>query len=93
MKRAVSPLVATVILLLSAIIIGTVVMNWGMDYIEELTKIKPAATSPVSPIGIGSICTEDPLLILQTRYARGEITTAKYLEMKALITNTPLNSS
>jgi flagellin-like protein len=34
-KKAVSPLVATLLLIVFAIALGTVVMNWGRAYIEE----------------------------------------------------------
>ena len=34
-KRAISPLVATILLIAFAIALGLVVMNWGRSYIEE----------------------------------------------------------
>lgn len=92
-KKVMSPLVATIILLVCAILLGTVVMNWGRDYINDLTNIEPIATSPVTPVDVRAICTDDPFIILQTRYVKGEITTAKYLEIKAILTNTDINSS
>jgi len=93
MKKVMSPLVATIILLACAIVLGTVVMNWGREYIDDLTQIEPAASSSITPVDVQQICTEDPLIILQTRYARGDITTNKYLEIKAILENNNINSS
>jgi len=69
-------------------------MNWGKDYIESLSQIEPAKESPAAPGSIQQICLpDDPFTILQARYANGEITTAKYLEMKAVLTGSAINSS
>jgi len=93
MKKALSPLVATFILLACAILLGTMVMGWGRDYIEGLSSIEPTGISPSSGLSVESICVGEPLLILQTRYASGELQTAKYLEMKAILTGSAFNSS
>lgn len=98
MKKALSPLTATVMLLAFAILIGIIVMNWGRDYVKVWSGIEPTPPSPESPVLQGMCGAENPLIILQTRYAKGEISTPKYLEMVAIITSTtpkeiPVNSS
>ena len=37
-KKAVSPLIATVLLIAFAIALGAVVMNWGSDYVKKTVK-------------------------------------------------------
>lgn len=37
-KKAVSPLIATVLLIAFAVSLGVVVMNWGRDYVETTAK-------------------------------------------------------
>ncbi|MBR9690381.1 hypothetical protein GOV08_01725 [Candidatus Woesearchaeota archaeon] len=37
-KKAVSPLIATVLLIAFAVALGAVVMNWGKDYVETTAK-------------------------------------------------------
>ncbi len=45
-KKAVSPLVATVLLIVFSLILGTVTMNLGKAYIEGITDLEPTKTSP-----------------------------------------------
>ncbi len=49
-KKAVSPMVATILLIAFAIALGAVVMNWGKGYIEEKAEFVQggAATAPAS---------------------------------------------
>ena len=42
-KRAISPLVATILLIAFAIALGLVVMNWGKSYIEEKAEFTAGA--------------------------------------------------
>jgi flagellin-like protein len=70
-KKAVSPLVATILLIAFAIALGAVVMNWGRGYIEEKAEfvqggaaVEPAdchsiAFSILDVGGSPQICTED----------------------------------
>ena len=37
-KKAVSPLIATVLLIAFAVALGAVVMNWGRSYVETTAK-------------------------------------------------------
>lgn len=76
-KKAVSPLVATGLLIIFAIVIGIVVMNLSKSYVEK--------------IGVEQEETEEapgecsPLLELQLRYVRGEITKEEYLGIKEIL--------
>mgnify|MGYP002640765241 CR=1 FL=1 len=44
-KKAVSPLVATILLIVFSLILGTVTMNLGKAYIEGITEIEPSGAS------------------------------------------------
>ena len=41
-KRAVSPLVATILLIVFSLILGTVTMNLGKTYIEDIATLSPS---------------------------------------------------
>ena len=43
-KKAVSPLVATVLLIVFSLILGTITMNIGKAYIEGINDIEPQET-------------------------------------------------
>lgn len=87
-RGALSPLVATILLVVFALVIGTITMNWGRSYVE---KMKEEAAGPkissfesTVVISIGDIDT--PLKKLQIRHITGEITEEEYIkEEKALI--------
>jgi len=70
-KKGLSPLVATILLVLFALILGTITMNWGKAYVEKLPE-KPTA----------SIEEGEPLQIVEIRYAKGEITKEEFTEIK-----------
>ena len=76
-KRAISPLVATVMLIAFAVALGAVVMNWGKGYIEE-TKIAPQGQveltppSPSSPT-VTTPCEQDIKIQLLTISGRPDI--------------------
>ena len=40
-KKAVSPLVATILLIIFSLILGTITMNIGKAYIEGISEIEP----------------------------------------------------
>ena len=41
-KRAVSPLIATILLIVFSLILGTITMNLGKAYIEDITEVGAA---------------------------------------------------
>ncbi len=56
-KRAISPLIATVMLIAFAVALGAVVMNWGKGYIEESGIIPEGSIEMAPPSGAASEAT------------------------------------
>lgn len=92
-KKALSPLVATILLVVFALVIGTITMNWGRSYVE---KIKEEPEQEISSfdsaviIGVKDINTppnEAPLKKLQIQYITGEITKEEYLAKEKTLIN------
>ncbi len=75
-KKAVSPLIATFLLLVFSIALGSVVMSWGKGYVEQAAA--PEVT--VKQAAEKSIFEE-----LDQRFARGEITQEQYNELKKVL--------
>ena len=75
-KKALSPLIATIILVVFALVVGAITMSWGKSYVggisEEETKTEDIVIDP------NYIDTE--LKELQLDYITGKITLGKYLE-------------
>lgn len=84
-KRALSPLLATMLLLVFALIVGTITINWGKAYVEQIPEEpKIGVFDNAVVININDINT--PLKELQIQYITGEITKQEYIEReKALI--------
>jgi len=74
-KKALSPLVATVLLVIFALVIGTITMNWGKAYVEKAGDEKAPASILVR---VSSL--DDPLKVLQIKYITGEISKEEYFE-------------
>lgn len=85
-KRALSPLLATMLLLVFALIVGTITINWGKAYVEQIPEEpKIGVFDNAVVININDI-QSDPLKKLQVQYLTGEITKQEYIEReKALI--------
>ena len=79
-KKAVSPLVATLLLVVFAIALGSVVMSWGKAYVESATEVSEVSIKDVEKV---SIFEE-----LDQRLAKGEITQAQYDELKKILHKT-----
>lgn len=77
-KKALSPLIATIILVVFSLIVGTLTMNWGKSYVEKISleEEKPAISGTIV-INADSIDT--PLKELQVEYLTGKITLQQYL--------------
>jgi hypothetical protein len=85
-KKALSPLVATLLLVVSALVLGAVTMTWGKAYVEveEEIEVESEVESAVI-ISIKDI--DDPLKDLQIDYITNRITKEEYLEQeKELLT-------
>jgi len=78
-KKALSPLVATLLLLAFALVIGTATMNWGRSYIEKIEE-EPQEYAPLQSAVIISIeDIDNPLKELQIKYITDQISQEEYL--------------
>ncbi len=93
-KKGISPLIATILLIAFALIIGAVTMNWGKAYAEkseEPNKDSPSGNgfvidNAVMIINYDKI--DSPLKELQLKYLTGRISQDEYLkEEKAIVEN------
>ena len=82
-KKALSPLVATVLLVIFSLAIGTITMNWGKNYVEKinLQEQKDEPRTGTLIVNYRDIDTE--LKELQIRHILGEISQSQYLEQEA----------
>ena len=84
-KKGLSPLVATLLLVVFALAIGTITMNWGKSYVEKIKEGAPGAEMGNSLV-INLKDIDTPLEELQLKYLTGKITQEEYLRQeKALI--------
>ncbi len=74
-KKAISPLTSTIILVVFALVIGTITMNWGKSYVEKLED-KP---ENLGMITINLEYVDTPLKQLQINYITDKITLDDYL--------------
>jgi len=82
-KKALSPLMATVLLVVFALVIGTVTMNVGKSYVEKeiVSESKEDTESFQSAIVISiDDFLGDELKELQIKYITGKITKEEYFE-------------
>ncbi|MBI2137962.1 hypothetical protein HYU13_00075 [Candidatus Woesearchaeota archaeon] len=84
-KRAVSPLVATLMLVIFAVAIGTVTMNWGKTYVESI-KTDPSIGQKEQLIVIGIEKINTPLKKLQVDFLLGKISEQEYFVQQQKIT-------
>ncbi|MBW2974327.1 hypothetical protein KY366_01285 [Candidatus Woesearchaeota archaeon] len=86
-KKALSPLIATLLLVVFALVIGTITMNWGRLYIEKI-KTEPQAAEAVDSAVIISIKDiNTPLKELQLQHITGRITEKEYIEKENVLLN------
>ena len=84
-KRALSPLIATILLVVFALVIGTITMNWGRSYVERI-KEEPEQGFLESAVIISIKDIDTPLKELQIDYITGKISEQEYIAReKALI--------
>ena len=84
-KKGLSPLVATLLLVVFALVIGTATMNWGKAYVDKIGEEPEKKISASIVIDISSL--DDDLKLLQIRYISGDITKEQYLEEEAKLVN------
>jgi len=75
--KGLTPLVATFLLVIFAIGIGAVAMNWGKAYVD---KINEEAEEPPTAIVINPAVLDDPLKKLQVQYITDSISKEEYLK-------------
>lgn len=81
-KRALSPLIATVLLIAFAIALGAIVMGLGKNYIKSISaELQPAQSVEICKEGV----TSDPLKELQIQYINDRISRLDYLSEEKLI--------
>ena len=77
-KKALSPLIATILLVVFALIVGTATMNWGKSYVEEVPEQNVESSFGTSiVISIDSL--DNPLKKLQIMYIADKLTLEEYL--------------
>ena len=85
-RRALSPLIATLLLVVFALVIGTATMSWGKEYVqnletlEEKTQISTTITIPTNNINT-------PLKEIQIKHLIGEYTEEQYYAEEANLKN------
>jgi len=81
-KKAVSPLVATVILIGFAVTLGAVIMNLGRNYVEKIPETHEREQLSCEGTSV------EPLKNLMVSYIEGEITKEEYAQKeKALLSS------
>lgn len=75
-RKALSPLIATIMLVVFALIIGTATMKWGESFVKAS---EPVQQEQVLTAGNKIIVVDTPLKQLQLRFLYGEITEDEYL--------------
>ena len=75
-KKAMSPLIATVILVVFALTIGIITMSYGKDYVNRLQTDDQSS----EPVVIPASMINTDLKSLQLEYIQGKITLDLYLE-------------
>ena len=86
-KRALSPLVATILLVVFALVIGTVTMNWGKNYVEKANFKEDAAKKDNSVVisvrDLNSGNTE--LKDLMIKYITGSLSEDEYFRQEKMM--------
>ncbi|MDO8740268.1 MAG: hypothetical protein Q7J54_01695 [Candidatus Woesearchaeota archaeon] len=81
-KRALSPLIATVLLIAFAIALGAIVMSLGKNYIQSIsTELQPAQPTEICK----TAATGDPLKDLQIQYINDQISRSEYISRESSI--------
>ena len=82
-KKALSPLVATILLVIFSLAIGTITMNWGKNYVEKINLQEQKEESKTGTLIINYKDIDTELKELQIRHIFGEISQSQYLEQEA----------
>jgi hypothetical protein len=82
-KKALSPLVATVLLVIFSLAIGTITMNWGKNYVEKINLQEQKEEPRTGTLIVNYRDIDTELKELQIRHILGEISQSQYLEQEA----------
>ena len=74
-KKGLTPLMATILLLAFALVVGTITMNWGKDYVDKLAEEQ---VEPSGAVVISQADVDEPLKELMVEYIEGKITKEEY---------------
>ncbi|MBI2128673.1 hypothetical protein HYU07_00390 [Candidatus Woesearchaeota archaeon] len=81
-KRALSPLIATVLLIAFAIALGAIVMSLGKNYIQSIsTDLQPTQAAEICK----TAATGDSLKDLQIQYINNKISRSDYISREKSI--------
>jgi len=80
-KKGLSPLVATMILVVFALIIGAITMNWGQSYVEEIEENEEQELK-YGTITIDMQEIDSDLKRLQIKHVTGKISQEEYLQQE-----------
>lgn len=83
-KKALSPLVATILLVVFALIIGTATMSWGKNYVGNIPEEEDTQVGSSYVISRDDV-KDSPLKKLQISYIYGDITLNEYLDREKVI--------
>jgi len=78
-KRGISPLVATGLLVVFALVIGTITMSWGKKYVEGIAKQQPKEKALEETVIISMNDVNTTLKKLQLEHMTGKISQEEYL--------------
>lgn len=78
-KKALSPLVATLLLLAFALVIGTATMNWGKSYVDQIDEAPKGHETLKSAVVINIEDINTPLKELQIKHITGQISQDEYI--------------
>ncbi len=81
-KKGISPLVATLLLVAFALVVGAITMTWSKSYVEKTQEQskKVAIDTFKAAIIIGIDQLDDPLKEIQINYITGKISREEYLQ-------------
>ena len=79
-KKALSPLVATFLLVIFALVIGAITMNWGKAYVEKASVGEEGKKALESAVIISISDIDNELKMLQIDYITGRINQEEYLQ-------------
>jgi len=87
-KRALSPLVATILLVIFSLAIGTITMNWGKNYVEKI-NLQEKEQSKTGTLIINYKDIDTDLKQLQIKHILGELSESQYLEEESKLLRRP----